>query len=70
MLVKLGDVWVDPVKVEAIYADSQGKNTTIDLVTRSYLGSEEGRVDEYAAIINNAVGQSFGGSDEEITPEA
>lgn len=65
MLVKLGNIWVDPIKIEVIYAHSTGDNTTVDISGRSYLACTEGMADEFAAIINNAIGQSYGDGNEE-----
>lgn len=86
MLVKLGNVWIDPIKVEGCRV-----NCSLEEGNKTYLGSEHsfsvsiftaaesGIIaafcptvidanalrDEYAAIINNAVGQTYGGADEE-----
>lgn len=59
MLVKLGDVWVDP----SIVAFIEPELGRVTVVTTEGRFTNEGDVDAYAAIINNA-GQSYGGSDE------
>lgn len=62
MLVKLGDMWVDPTKVVML---EPGLSIAIVTETRSALSA--GDVDDFASIINNAVGSSYGGQDEEET---
>lgn len=64
MLVKLGNVWVNPNIVESIYSDSMESITSFDTVSRSYLATIGDKCDEFASIVNNAIGQSFGGDDE------
>ena len=63
MLVKLGDVWVDPTKVVMI----EHSGLDIAIVTETRSGLSTGNIDDFAAIINNAVGSSYGGVDEEET---
>jgi len=60
MLVKLGDVWVDPTKVVMLES-----GISIAVVTETRSALSVGDIDEFASIINNAVGQSYGGEDEE-----
>jgi len=60
MLVKLGNVWVDPTKVIML---EPGMSIAIVTETRSSLSA--GEIDNFANIINSAVGQSYGGEDEE-----
>lgn len=58
MLVKIGNVWVDPTKVISLHA--RYVTTTENCIE---LG---GDFDSYAAIINNALQvQSYGGEQEE-----
>ena len=79
MLVKLGQVWVDPAQV--IYIASSENTVSISIAEDGYVGAtpiansispEEAETlrDEFAAIINNALtSQSFGGPpDEEAGP--
>lgn len=74
MLVKLGNVWVDPIQV--IFISCGKDHVSISVKEDGYVGAmtiaspesweeAESLRDEYAAIINNAVGQSYGGGDEE-----
>ena len=79
MLVKLGDVWVDPVRVVTIHPSYYDVHASIrDQYQAAFfkLGSfpseDEAKngANEYAAIINNAVGSSYGGVDEEETADA
>jgi hypothetical protein len=65
MLVKLGDVWVDPTKVVML---EPGLSVAITTETRSALSA--GGIDDFAAIINNSVGQTYGGGDEENPADA
>lgn len=86
MLVKLGNLWVNPTKVEGIRVhysleDGEEKFTGSDFsfAISIFTGAESGLIaefcptstdanillDNYAAIINNAVGSSYGGADEE-----
>lgn len=86
MLVKLGNLWVDPFKVEGIRSQSsfeEGENTFLgsdnSFGVAVFTAAESGIIvatcpsiadanilrDEFASIINNAVGQSYGGEDEE-----
>jgi hypothetical protein len=75
MLVKLGDIWVDPTKVVllepyAIHAGMKSSETSlVNIVTEKHASSTTGGIDTFAAIINNSVGQSYGGEVEE-TPKA
>lgn len=61
MLVKLGDVWVDPSKVIMLEPGE-----TISVITESKSSRTLGDIDIFASIINNAIGQSYGGQDEEV----
>lgn len=72
MLVKLGDIWVDPQQVIFIMANSNVVSMSVK--EDGYIGAmpvytaeskEQAELlrDEYAAIINNSVGQSYGGED-------
>lgn len=73
MLVKLGKVWVDPQKVTAIHAVYEQREIYIIVPERNLFNKYDKATvdeldnfcDEYAAIINNAAGQSYGGEDVE-----
>lgn len=66
MLVKLGDVWVDPVKVVIIdHSDS-----VISIITETKSVSSSGNADNFASIVNNAIGQSYGDENEENLADA
>jgi len=75
MLVKIGNVWVDPTKVEAV--DPIAGQTGCNIVTggrsyRSEVDSPAGNemADKYAIIINTALQtQTFGGGLDEETAE-
>jgi len=73
MLVKLGDIWVDPSKVESVACEKKEGNVCIVTERHSYLSIPENidsALDEFAAIINNALNtQSFGGEIEEKPKE-
>jgi len=66
MLVKLGDIWIDPVKVEAIeFDEGRMKISTDNNQYRQHINFES--INDCAATVNAALfTQSFGGeSDEE-----
>lgn len=67
MLVKLGDMWIDPNKVWAINPIIKNEQSIIELVTENQiydiLTNENNKPDTFAAIINNT-SQSYGGEDE------
>ena len=76
MLVKLGDVWVNPLNVIAVapetgsycvnvYCSSLGSQGSI--FAKKAVSYEDAVLvcDEYATIINNATGQSYGDGNEE-----
>lgn len=76
MLVKLGDVWVDPAQV--IYLCCRGNAVAMSVKEGGFIGAmevsiadsreeAESKRDEFAFIINNT-GQSFGGEDEATKP--
>lgn len=76
MLVKLGNIWVDPQQV--IFITASSNIVSMSVKEDGFVGafpiyaaeSQElalGFRDEFAAIINNAVGQTYGGGDEEET---
>jgi len=58
MLVKLGEVWVDPTKVVSLHG-------TFVTTTENCI-DVHGNIDEFAAIINNSIGQTYGG-EEDVT---
>ena len=60
MLVRLGNVWVNPDKAAAVFTSEDGK--TLVLAERRLLFPNIS-ADDCAVIINNS-GQSFGGEDE------
>lgn len=60
MLVKLGNVWVNPHRVS--FLEIFGDDVTI--ITTEGSTRTSGDIDEFASIVNSA-GQSFGGEDEE-----
>lgn len=67
MLVKLGEVWVDPTKVEGLsFDDGLMRISTAHHIYHTNITTES--INDSAAIINNAVGQSYGGEDEEAGP--
>ena len=72
MLVKLGNVWVNPNTVDGIETSERNGQIVFNVVTekRSYTSypNPEQTIDSYAAIINTA-GQSFGGDDNEKPKE-
>lgn len=59
MLVKLGDVWVDPTQV--VFIDP-GEHR-VSIMTTKGCANTLGNADDFASIVNKA-GQSFGGEDE------
>lgn len=65
MLVKLGEVWVDPTKVVMLEPSDM-----VSVITETRSSRTLGDIGEFAAIINNAIGQSFGGQDEENSGQA
>lgn len=65
MLVKLGDVWVDPLRVEAMCISDDEKFITITTPGHSFISSKDVDLDNYASIVNSALNQqSFGGESE------
>lgn len=59
MLVKLGDIWVDPAKVVLMEPNME----KICIVTPDGSTTTSGDINTFASIINNS-GQSFGGENE------
>lgn len=79
MLVKLGEFWVDPRQV--IFINSSSNSVCLSVKEGGYVGgltifeadsAEEAKEvrDNFANIINNAMGQTFGGEDEEVQATA
>jgi hypothetical protein len=72
MLVKLGNVWVDPSRVSfmepsVVHDDLMDSlSEIIAIKTQDGATRSAGNLDEFAAIINNAIGQTYGGGDEEV----
>lgn len=63
MLVKLGNVWVNPNEVVSLESLFENK---VAVVTRYSLVDAYGKADEFAAIVNKAIQvQSYGGEPEE-----
>lgn len=75
MLVKLGDVWVDPAKVVFLESSPVNADTDDSIADRICIMTDKGssrtlgNIDEFASIVNNAVSQSFGGQVEETPAE-
>lgn len=68
MLVKLNSLWVDPLKVEGIsFDDGLMKVTTATNFHHTNINNQS--IDDCAAIINNATGQTYGGSEDEAPKE-
>lgn len=76
MLVKLGDMWVDPKQI--IFIVTRSNSVCVSVKEDGFIGAmsvaqteslEQAELlrDDFAAIINNAIGQSYGGQDEEET---
>lgn len=70
MLVKLGNSWVNPERISflepAINRDNIGNSLAevISIVTMDGSTRTAGNIDEFASIVNNALGQSYGGENE------
>lgn len=63
MLVKLGNAWVDPIKVVNINPDG-------GVMTTEGMMPIEGNPDDFASIINSSLQtQTFGGGEDEAAKE-
>ena len=61
MLVKLGDVWVDPTKVIIMEP-----GMSVSILTEGRCSMSAGNINDFAEIINKALStQTFGGDNEE-----
>lgn len=75
MLVKLGEIWVDPAQVEILEpriitpTNPDGNSVIMQMVaivTQDRSTESVGDIDEFASIINSALqSQSFGGESDE-----
>lgn len=74
MLVKLGDVWVDPSRVEFLEPSLDKSSISISIVTPDRSTQSNGSIDDFASIINEALApkQSWGEeiSEPQVIPTA
>lgn len=62
MLIKLGDAWVDPTKVEIIAPEDNGE---VSIAGENFFHESVGDADDFASIVNGSLNQqSFGGDGE------
>lgn len=65
MLVRLGNIWVDPHKIVSL----EPLIDRVEITTTENSFCTEGDADKFASIINNVAGQSYGGTEDEAPKE-
>jgi hypothetical protein len=79
MLVKIGDKWVDPSDVSLInpltssveiLIKSQPNLGFVKVGSFTFEEDSNKKADEFASIVNNALGQSYGGEETKEEPAA